>query len=153
LSILGIPSVLNAADCADITGDHCACGECRDCGCQHCGCQAHCQKVCHVVCEWKDVKETVYSCKCTDVCIPRCSEKCCTKIDECNPNNCPLFHDYEPLYSIWCPADCARIRSVNKLYKTEVSHKVPTYKWVVEYCCEKCRCELTQNDAQTQLPV
>jgi len=119
--------------------------ECCDCPCQHCGCQAHCHAICHPVCEWKDVKETVYSCRCTDICIPGRSEKVCTKIDECNPDNCPLCHDYKALYTIWNPAECAGTRSVTKLYKHEVSHKVPTYKWVVEYCCDSCCNQLSQN--------
>ena len=123
--------------------------DCRECQCEHCGCQAHCQKYCHVVCEWKDVKETVYSCRCKDIAIPGPSEKGCTKIDECNPYNCPITHDYKPLYTLWNPSDCCRIRSVTKLVKQEVTHKVPTYKWVVEYCCDNCRHDLAQAALQT----
>ncbi|HEY2881075.1 MAG TPA: hypothetical protein VGJ15_01550 [Pirellulales bacterium] len=126
--------------------------ECRECQCERCGCQCHCQKWCHVVCDWKDVKETVYCCKCTDVALPGRSEKVCTKIDECNPDNCPLFHDYKPLYTQWCPSDCVRIRPVTKLMKMEVTHKVPTYRWVVEYCCDQCKANCLAADAK-QLPA
>jgi hypothetical protein len=38
------------------------------------------------------------------------------------------------------------MRSVNKLIKYEATKKVPTFKWVVEYRCDKCRCGMT--DAQ-----
>jgi hypothetical protein len=136
IALLAVPCLLLAGEDS----------QCSYCQCQHCGCQAHCQKFCHVVCEWKDVKETVYTCRCTDVCIPGRSEKECTKIDQCNPDNCPLLHDYKPLYTLWNPSECARIRPVTKLVKLQVTHKVPTYKWVVEYCCDKCRCEITQNE-------
>ncbi|HTQ39709.1 MAG TPA: hypothetical protein VMJ32_11830 [Pirellulales bacterium] len=149
-ALLAAPALLLADDNAPCPGEHCQTDDGCDCKCAHCGCQAHCQKICHVVCEWKDVKETVYACRCSDVCIPGPSEKCCTKIDECDPNNCSLLHDYKPLYSIWNPSECARIRSVTKLVKIEVTHKVPTYKWVVEYCCDKCRCEIAENQTPNE---
>ncbi len=144
--LLSAPGVLLAEP---LPCSQCVAGDCCDCQCAHCGCQAHCQKFCHVVCEWKDVKETIYGCRCKDICIPGRSEKECTKIDECNPYNCPLTHDDKPLYSIWNPAECARIRPVTKLVKYEVTHKVPVYKWVVEYCCPNCCCAMSSGAAQT----
>jgi hypothetical protein len=39
-----------------------------------------------------------------------------------------------------------RIRTVKKLYKYEVTHKVPSYQWVVEYCCDHC-CNSTDSEA------
>ncbi|HEY2826911.1 MAG TPA: hypothetical protein VGJ04_04865 [Pirellulales bacterium] len=145
LFVLAAPTMLVADEVSTPPCEQCAAGDCRDGFCDHCGCQAHCQKVCHPVCEWKDMKETVYGCRCQDVCIPGRSEEGCTKVDECNPYNCPLCHDYKPLYTLWKPAECARIRSVTTLVKYEVTHKVPTYKWVVEYCCDNCRHDLSQN--------
>jgi hypothetical protein len=136
--LLATPGLLLADEISNQQCEQCTAGDCRDCRCDHCGCQAHCQKICHPVCEWKDVTETVYACRCKDICIPGHSEKECTVNDECNPYNCPLLHDYKPLYSIWNPAECARSRSVTKLVKLEVTHKVPVYKWVVEYCCPQC---------------
>lgn len=129
------------------------CDDCRDCCCQHCGCQSHCQKCCRVICEWKDVKETVYSCRCKDVCIPGPSEKGCTKYEPecpCGPQYCPIIEGPKPLYTLWCPSECAGIRNVTKLVKVEVTHKVPTYKWVVEYCCDKCRCNMAANDTGSE---
>jgi hypothetical protein len=140
-----VPGLLFADEVSIPMGEPCASGDCRDCRCEHCGCQAHCKKVCHAICEWKDVKETVYTCRCTEVCIPGRSEKECTKVDECNPYNCPIAHDYKPIYSIWNPAECARIRPVTKLVKLEVTHKVPVYKWVVENCCDRCCCAMTDR--------
>jgi hypothetical protein len=41
------------------------------------------------------------------------------------------------------------IRSRTKLVKREIKKKVPTYKWVVEYCCDNCCAETTgQGQAQ-----
>ena len=100
------PAPLQQTSCSD---------ECCDCQCQHCGCQAHCHAICHPVCEWKDVKETVYSCRCTDICIPGRSEKECTKIDECNPNNCPLCHDYKPSLH---PLESGRVRRLAHRHET-----------------------------------
>jgi hypothetical protein len=159
--LLIAPGVLLADEPASVPCAQCVPGDCCDCRCAHCGCQTHCQKYCHVVCEWKDVKETIYGCRCKDICIPGRSEKECTKIDECNPYNCPIAHDYKPLYSIWNPSECARIRPVTKLVKYEVTHKVPVYKWVVEYCCPNCCNAMSSGVAQpgvqtavaTQLPT
>jgi len=36
------------------------------------------------------------------------------------------------------PACSAEIRTRRKLIKTEVTKRVPTYKWVVEYVCDSC---------------
>ena len=47
--------------------------------------------------------------------------------------------------TIWQPGCYADIRTVNKLVKYEVTKKVPTYKWVVEYCCDQCCCEITEE--------
>jgi hypothetical protein len=149
LMLLALPCLLLADEASNQPAEQSAASDCRDCSCAHCGCTAHCQKVCHVVCTWKDVKETVYACHCTDIAIPGHSEKGCTTYDECDPYACPLTHDYKPLYSLWNPSPCARIRSVSKLVKIEVTHKVPAYKWVVEYCCDNCRQELTPGGSQT----
>ncbi len=147
--LLSASGVLLANEAAQLPCAQSVPGDCCDCQCAHCGCQAHCQKFCHVVCEWKDVKETIYGCRCKDVCIPGRSEKECTKIDECASYNCPLTHDYKPLYSIWNPSECSRIRPVTKLVKYEVTHKVPVYKWVVEYCCPNCCCAMSNEAPQT----
>ena len=138
--------------------------DCRDCKCAHCGCISHCHRVCHVVCEMKEVKEVCYCCKEEDVCIPGCSKKCG---EVCEPNPCcqvhpadcescaqhPSFldrlfdchHDCSQRRTVWEPSCSGRMRGVNKLMKFEVSAKVPTYKWVVEYCCDHC-CEQTGPD-------
>jgi hypothetical protein len=135
--------------------------DCCDCRCNHCGCHAQCQKVCHIVCEMKDVKVTCYCCREEDICIPGHSKKCG---EVCEPNPCCLAHPelcdgcangnccspgcasckYETR-TVWQPSCSGDIRTVNKLIKYEVTKKVPTYKWVVEYCCNPCCCELTEE--------
>ncbi len=145
--------------------------DCCDCRCNHCGCQAPCQKVCRVVCEMKDVKVTCYCCKEEDICIPDHSKKCgevcepnpcClahpTECDACAGGQCcqhgcdrchyDSFLDY--LFgrdccekrTLWRPSCSGEIRNVNKLIKYEVTKQMPTYKWVVENCCDKCRCAI-----------
>jgi len=131
LCLAALPCLLSAEDGAD-------------CKCNHCGCQAHCQKICHIVCEMKDVKVTCYSCKEGDVCIPGCSKKCGTV---CEPNPCCLahpenceacqhhergflesfwgYHDVDHR-TLWEPSCSGRIRGVNKLMKYEANKKVPT---------------------------
>jgi hypothetical protein len=47
--------------------------------------------------------------------------------------------------TVWQPSCSGDIRTVNKLIKYEVTKKVPTYKWVVEYCCDQCCCEITEE--------
>ncbi len=140
LTLASIPCFVQAGD------------DCCQCHCEHCGCQANCQKCCHVVCEWKEIKEYVYTCRCQDICIPGRSEKGCTQYDECAPY-CPILEGPKPLYTEWCPGDCARIRDVSKLIKIQVTRKVPTYKWAVEYCCDKCRCKIAAEDAANGNPT
>lgn len=134
--------------------------DCCDCKCAQCGCKAHCHKICHVVCEMKDVKKVCYCCKDVDVCIPGCSEKCG---EVCEPNPCCQVHPVDceacaghhhsfldrlfdchhsccESRTVWEPSCSGRVRECTKLMKYEVSKKVPTYKWVVEYCCDNC-CE------------
>jgi hypothetical protein len=138
----------------------CLADDCCDCTCNHCGCPAHCHKVCHVVCEMKDVKVTCYCCRQEDICIPGCSKKCgevcepnpCCLVhpdlcDECAKSNCSLGCGQCKCETrtVWQPGCCADIRTVNKLVKYEVTKKVPTYKWVVEYCCDQCCCEITEE--------
>jgi hypothetical protein len=148
--LLMLPCLLLASDIAEVSSDNGPSGNCCVCCCQHCGCKAMCHKVCHVVCGWKDVKETVFACRCKDICIPGLSEKQCTQVDHCDPYNCPLFHDYKPLYTLWNPSQCARQRTVTQLVLVPVTRKVPTYTWVSEYCCSRCSGELAQTEAQAK---
>lgn len=96
--------------------------------CSHCGRAACAHKVCRVVCEMKEVKETKYSIECEDFCVPgksRCHTKSCT---HCGGKSCE--HCQIPT--------CGPVRTRNKLVKTEVTKKVPTYKCVVVDLCPQC---------------
>ncbi len=138
--------------------------DCRDCKCAHCGCMTHCHRVCHVVCEMKEVKKVCYCSKEEDVCIPGRSEKCgevcqenpCCQVHPADCEACAgnhhafldrllLCHRDREHRTLWEPSCNGRMRGVNKLMKYEVGEKVPTYRWVVEYCCEKC-CQQASPD-------
>jgi hypothetical protein len=41
----------------------------------------------------------------------------------------------------------------NKLYKHEISRKVPTYKWVVEYHCDACQGATPCSEAAPPVPA
>gem|GEM_PF-3119133 len=137
--------------------------ECCNCKCDHCGCQAECHKVTRVICEMKDVKVTCYCCKEQEIAIPGHSKKCG---EVCEPNPCCLApHPAEcdgcgcencehkrswldclcgdnkcDKRTVWEPRCSGRTRTVNKLIKYEVTKQVPTYKYVVENCCDHCSC-------------
>jgi hypothetical protein len=131
---------------------------CRDCKCASCGSQSHCQKVCRLVCEMKEVKETHYCCKCEDFCVPgpscKCGKVCEPDNFDCPCDNCAKHHcswcdclfSKQKHRNVWSPSCDAEMFTRTKLIKYQVPKKVPTYKWVVEYCCDKCNCEATQSD-------
>lgn len=100
-----------------------AAGDCSRCG------QACCaRKVCRVVCEMKEVKETKYSIECEDFCVPGpscCRTKACTRCGGKSCDDCQI-------------PTCGPVRTRKKLVKTEVTKKVPTYKCVVVDLCPQC---------------
>lgn len=155
-SILAVPVLVVAvlAVAASAVGD-----DCRDCACQRCGCQSQCRKTCRVVCEMKEVKHVCYSCKCEDFCVPgpscKCGETC--ECDPCHSGRCKflgcLFGDGKIHRSIWKPSCEATLLTRNKLYKYEITKKVPTYKWVVEYCCDQCQTATPRVADQPPLPL
>ncbi|MCC7085309.1 MAG: hypothetical protein IT427_09910 [Pirellulales bacterium] len=94
----------------------------------------------------KDVKHTCYTCKREDFCVPGpscvCGEVC--DCDPCGSGRCRkclgcLLGDSTIHRQIWKPSCDVRLYTRNKLYKYEVSRKVPTYKWIVEYYCDECQ--------------
>lgn len=148
LAILAIAASASAGDC------------CQTCACNQCGCQAQCRKSCRLVCEMKDVKRVCYSCKCEDFCVPgpscRCGEVCecdpCSSACGCKCLGC-LFGDGKVCRTIWKPSCEARMFTRNKLYKYEISKKVPTYKWVVEYHCDACQSATPCSEAAPPVPA
>jgi hypothetical protein len=133
----------------------------QNCPCQRCGCQSQCQKVCRVVCEMKEVKEVCYSCKCEDFCVPgpscKCGEVC--ECDPCHASGCKCFdcllgrHHGKSCRTVWQPSCEATLHTRNKLYKREIKKQVPTYKWVVEYCCDQCQCASPAITEKSQQPT
>jgi hypothetical protein len=135
--------------------------ECCDCKCDHCGCEAQCHKVTRVICEMKDVKVTCYCCREEEIAIPGHSKKCgevcepnpcCTsprpvECEGCACNDCEHKHSWLDCLCgadkcdkriCWEPKCSGKTRMVNHLIKYEVTKKVPTYKYVVENCCDQC---------------
>ena len=53
----------------------------------------------------------------------------------------------------WEPGCAAGMRTVNKLIKYEVTKKVPTYTWKVEYCCDGCCSKMALEDAAHGTPT
>jgi hypothetical protein len=144
--------------------------ECCNCQCDHCGCQAQCHKVTRVICEMKDVKVTCYCCREEEIAIPGHSKKCgevcepnpcCTspRPAECENCNCEKKHSWLDCLCgcdkvdkriCWEPACSGRTRMVNHLIKYEVTKKVPTYKYVVENCCDQCGCTSVETAVPPQ---
>ncbi len=159
LVVLGAFAIRAVACCIFLPDDDGCCQQC----CQHCGCQGPCHKVCHVVCETKEVKETIYGCRCEDFCLPgkscKCGEEC-----ECDPckSQWSWFdfmtgnHDGTTCHAVWQPSCSGDVRTRTKLIKYTVIKRVPSYRWVVEYCCDKCCQEFNQEQlpegVQPQVP-
>jgi hypothetical protein len=100
--------------------------------CAHCGCHCCLKPVCRIVCETKEVKETVYECACEDFCVPGPSKQvgCYCETDP----NCPCHIEQKPIYKpCWCDMFHRK-----KLVKKEIVKEVPVYKCVVEYVCADC---------------
>ena len=111
-----------------------ACGTASSCG--HCGCHAPCKKVCRVVCEMKEVKETCWVVECEDFCAPlpgcrnnNCCGQSCSDVSCCSGGCCE-----KPV----TPPSRGKVRCRKKLVKKEIKKKVPVYKCVVEYVCCDC---------------
>jgi hypothetical protein len=100
--------------------------------CAHCGCQCRLKPVCRIVCDKKEVKETVYECQCEDFCVPGPSKPAGCYCD--TDPNCPCHAEQKPIYKpCWCDMFHRK-----KLTKKEVTKEVPVYKCVVEYVCADC---------------
>jgi hypothetical protein len=52
----------------------------------------------------------------------------------------------------WQPGCAAGTRTVTKLIKYEVTKKVPTYTWKVEYCCNGCCTKMALEEAAGGMP-
>jgi len=71
-------------------------------------CKPACAKCCKVVCEWKDVKKTIWAVECEEFCVPKPGRGCCVS--------------------------CGKLRTRKKLMRKEITVKVPVYKCVVVDC-------------------
>jgi hypothetical protein len=98
--------------------------------CCHCGCESSCRKVCRVVCEMKEVTKVTYDCKCEDICIPGPSSR--ERVCNCGHCDACCQKSWQ-----WTPS-CATVKTRQVPVRKEEKLKKPTYKWVVEYVCDRC---------------
>ena len=127
--------------------------------CVHCRRSAACDKVCRLVKEEKKVTINCWACKKEDFCVPGPSHKACKHTEYvCDDDNskelCTVPQKF--VWTEWIPSCDSKIFTRNKLMKKTITKKIPSYKWVVEDVCEKCRetievAELPQ-DAAVPLP-
>jgi len=114
-----------------------------DCGCCNCGNHHGVRKVCRLVCDTKEISTYCYGCKCEDICLPGKSCRGCLHSDCVCGEDCPEdCCDHRPLCHLewfdWKPS-CAKVRTVKKLVKYELTREIPSWKWVVEeVCCDCC---------------
>ena len=115
--------------------------------CDHCGCEEPCRKVCRLVKEEKKVEVVCYGMKEQDFCLPGPSkrgcqhcEPVCTDCDEKGKDKDPDVESKPRkfVWSDWIPGR-AHIHTKTLLMKKTETKKIPSYKWVVEDLCEKCR--------------
>jgi hypothetical protein len=64
-----------------------------------------------------------------------------------------FFGDGKIRRSIWKPSCESTLFTRNKLYKYEITKKVPTYRWVVEYCCNECQAAAANAMDQPPTPA
>ncbi|MDX1945432.1 MAG: hypothetical protein SFU86_08485 [Pirellulaceae bacterium] len=115
-----------------------------DC-CAGCGCQCACRKVCRLVCETKKVPKTTYSCQCEDFCLPGKSKHCGT-ICEPGCEGCPQC---KPHYV----PQSGGLHTRTKLVKTITEKEEKVYRWVVEYCCDKCAASPSPSASAAPTPA
>lgn len=99
--------------------------------CGLCGHHRACRPQCTVICATKNEIKTVWEVQCEEYCNPLpglCAEGCheCVK-GECE-KGCPKGN----------PPKCGPVRCRKILIKKELVNKVPVYKCVPCYACDKC---------------
>lgn len=138
-----------------------ACGPAEKCFgsancCGRCGKRCPCDQACKVVCDEKEVKKTVWSVECKEICtsLPGCGRGCCGCGDaDCN-GKCGQSCAKDGCESGGCgkggllqalglgyqnvPPKCGHPIGVKTLVKKEVTCKVPSYKCVPCYACNDC---------------
>jgi len=126
LIVLGNPWIARAGSC-----------------CERCGCQQQCRKVCRLVCDTKEVKETCYSLVCEDYCQPG-PPACCAK-SKCNGcSSC----------AHGTTVTCGPVRTRARLVKREITRKIPITKCVIETLCNGC-CDqdFVSKTVQAAVPI
>jgi hypothetical protein len=123
--------------------------------CAHCNCQSGCQKVCRLVREDKKVSITCWGCKCEDFCIggpskPGCKhcEEVCATCDQADKSGV-CVQPKKFVWLDWIPGCANGIGTKKKLMKKTITKTVPSFKWVIEDCCQACEAKV----AQVEIPA
>ena len=111
-------------------------------GCCKCGC-AQATRVCRRVCEEKKVPVTLWGVAEEDFCVPGrstlASENCEMVGDPKENEKTPCYTPKKFVWSEWAPSGCPTLFTKKKLMKKTVTKTVPSYKWVVEDLCDRCK--------------
>lgn len=112
--------------------------------CNHCKAKAHCTKLCHLVCEEKNIEVTCWGCEREEFCVPAPSTPKC---EHCKEVKCNCPEGLRPkvtsqpkvfTWMSWLPGS-ASVFTKKKLMKRTTTEKIPTHKWVVEDLCPECK--------------
>ena len=114
--------------------------------CAHCGCHERVTKICKLVKEEKKITATCWGVEEESFCVngPSCEgcvhcETICKK-DGADKSDSKVCSEPKKLtWTNWFPQSNASIYTKKKLMKKTVTKTVPSFKFVVEDLCERCR--------------
>ena len=123
--------------------------------CAHCGCHERVAKVCRLVREERKITAICWGVEEEDFCVngPSCAgcvhcETICKK-DSADKKDAQVCSESKALtWTNWLPSSNATIYTKKKLVKKSVTKSVPSFRWVVEDLCERCKVE-TRNTQST----
>ena len=100
--------------------------------------------VCRLVKKEKKVTVVCYGTKCKDICLPSCGSKCLNvdgvKAGKCSGVCCNKGGVCKVKYATGEPG-CAKLKTVKKLVKYEVTKTVPSWSWEIVKADAGCGCE------------
>ncbi len=117
--------------------------------CAHCGCHERVTKICRFVREDKKITATCWGVQEESFCVngPSCEgckhcETICKK-DRSDKADVQVCSKPKTLtWTNWIPQANASIFTKKKLMKKTVTKSVPSFRWVVEDLCDRCRAEI-----------
>ena len=121
--------------------------------CARCGCHDQVAKVCRIVREEKKIAVTCWGVQQEDFCIggPSCpgcehcellGKKDGGKKDGTGKADAKVASEPKRLtWTHWIPSQHASVFSKKKLMKRSITKSVPSFRWVIEDLCDKCKKE------------